>query len=178
MKLKIAICVALAVVLQSSLTSIWQAFNFIDLPLIVVVYFALGRDGVLAVIVGLVAGLSTDALSGGILGANGFTKSLIGFSVATLATRVNLDNSLTRIFVVAAATAFDAAVYVLLHRMLGQSLLPPFVETTAFKLIVTTTIGTFIFYFFDIFLSERASTRRQFAFRRRAARRSIGRRGY
>ncbi|MDT5295365.1 MAG: hypothetical protein QOJ76_2245, partial [Acidobacteriota bacterium] len=73
MKWKIAVCVALAVVLQTSLSALWQPFAYANLPLIVVVYFALQRDAVMAVFIGTAAGLSTDVLSGGLLGASGFS---------------------------------------------------------------------------------------------------------
>jgi rod shape-determining protein MreD len=172
MKLKIAVCVALAVVLQTTLRLYWHGLVYIDLPLIVVTYFALRRDVVLALLVGCVAGLLTDAFSGGLLGANGFSKTLIAYLIAALVTRVMLDHPLARIPVIAGAAALDGVVYFLLHQLLGQRPQAPFVETVAYKLIWTTAVGTFTFYLLDIFFSERARMRRQFAFRRRAARRS------
>lgn len=179
MKLKIALCVALAVLLQTTLPTLPQigkSLSHIDLPLIVVTYFALRRDVVQALIVGFVAGLATDVFSAGLLGANGFSKTLIAYLIAALVTRVMLDNPLARIPVLAGAAAFDAGLLVLLHRILGQPSLVPFAETAAYKLIGTTVAGTFIFYLLDMFFSDRARQRRHFAFRRRAARRSLVRR--
>jgi rod shape-determining protein MreD len=176
MKLKIVVIVAFAVLLQTLLRQFWEPLKYIDLPLIVVTYFALRRDVVLALIVGCVTGLATDAFSGGLLGANGFTKTLIAYLIAALVTRVMLDNPLARIPVIAGAAALDGVVYFLAHQMLGQRPLAPFVETVAYKLIATTIVGTFMFYLLDMIFSERARVRRQFAFRRRAARRSLVRR--
>ncbi|HZH89672.1 MAG TPA: rod shape-determining protein MreD [Pyrinomonadaceae bacterium] len=173
MRLKIAVCVALAVLLQTNLRLVWTPLVHLDLPLIVVTYFALRRDVVQALIVGFVAGLATDFFSKGLLGANGFSKTLIAYLIAALVTRVMLDNPLARIPVLAGAVALDAIIIVLLHRMLGQPSLVPFAETAAYKMIATTIAGTFIFYMFDIFFSDRGRQRRQFAFRRRAARRSL-----
>ena len=176
MKLKIVVIVALAVLLQTLLRQFWEPLKYIDLPLIVVTYFALRRDVVLALVVGCVTGLATDAFSGGLLGANGFTKTLIAYLIAALVTRVMLDNPLVRIPVIAGAAALDGVIYFLAHQMLGQRPLAPFVETVAYKLIATTIVGTFMFYLLDRIFSERARVRRQFAFRRRAARRSLVRR--
>ena len=176
MKIKIAVCVTLAVLSQTILPLYWWRLAHIDLPLIVVTYFALRRDVVLALAVGCIAGLTTDAFSGGLLGANGFTKTLIAYLIAALVTRVMLDHPLARIPVIAGAAALDALLYVLLHQMFGQPAVRPFAETIAYKLIATTAVGTFVFYMLDIFFSDRARTRRQFAFRRRAARRSLARR--
>ncbi len=56
MKWKIAVCVALVAVLQSSLRTVWTPFVYADLALVVVVYFALQRDAVQAVVIGTAAG--------------------------------------------------------------------------------------------------------------------------
>ncbi|MCA1635847.1 MAG: rod shape-determining protein MreD [Acidobacteria bacterium] len=144
MKLKLAVCVALAVVLQSTLRALWPPLAYADLPLIVVTYFALQRDAVLAVMIGTVAGLSTDVLSSGLLGAGGFSKTLTAYLLAALVTRVMLDNALLRIPVMAGAAAFDVLIYVVLHRLLGQDMTPmggSLAETAAYKIIWTTVVN-------------------------------------
>jgi rod shape-determining protein MreD len=172
-QLRIALVLAVAVVLQSSLRANWDLFKYVDLPLIVVVYVALQRDALQALFVGAVAGLATDVLSGGLLGGGGFSKTLVAFTVVSLATRVMLDNPLARIPVLAGASLLDDTVYVLLHRMLGQPSNFKFVEQASFKLIGTTVAGTILLYLLDLMFSERARQRRQLAFRRRVARRGI-----
>jgi rod shape-determining protein MreD len=184
MKWKIAVCVALAAVLQSSLGTVWRPFAYADLPLIVVVYFALQRDAVQAVVIGTVAGLATDVLSGGLLGARGFSMTLTAYLLAALVTRVMLDNTLLRIPVLAGAAGFNALVYLLMHQLLGQ---PPgnplagsIAETVSFSVIWTTVVGTAVAFVLDLFFNEstRVRQRRAFAFRRRIARRGLGRRKY
>ena len=171
--LKIGLVLAVAVILQSSLRTFWPPLVYVDLPLIVVVYFALQRDAMQALFVGAVAGLATDALSVGLLGAGGFSKTLAAFTVVSLATRVMLDNPMARVPVLAGASLLDDGVYVLLHRMLGQISTSEFVERASFKLIGTTIAGTLIFYLLDLVFSDRARQRRQLSFRRRIARRGI-----
>src|SRR5918997_106896 len=118
MKWKIAICVAAAVLLQSTLRVLLRNESaYADLPLVVVVYFALRLDPVQALLIASVAGLAADALGGGLLGAGGFSKTLTAFLIASLVTRIRIDNPLLRIPVLAGATLFDAAVYVALHRL-------------------------------------------------------------
>lgn len=176
-QLKIAVVLTLAVLLQSSLGYIWHPLVYIDLPLVVVVYFALQRDMLQALVIGALAGLAMDGLSGGLLGAWGFSKTLTAYLIAALSMRVMLDNPLARIPVLAGAALLDAAVNVLLHRMLGQPSPKPFVEMVSYELIWTTVVGTVLLYVFDMFFSERARQRRQFAFRRRVARRGAVRFG-
>src|SRR5215210_1506422 len=138
-QLKIALVLALAIILQTSLGVVWQPFVYIDLPLIVVVYFALQRDAMQALVVGVAAGLATDALgAGGLLGAGGFSKTLTAYLIVSLATRVNLDNPLARIPVLAGAALFDDTVYVLLHRILSQPMSYRFLDRAPLKLIATT----------------------------------------
>jgi rod shape-determining protein MreD len=172
MKFKIGFIVALAVLLQTELPLLWQPLAHVSLPLIVVTYFALRLDVVQSMIAGFAAGLALDIFSKGLIGANSFSLTLVAYLIAALVTRVRLDNPLVRIPVLAGAAALDALVVVMLHRIFGQPSLAPFAETTAYKLIGTTATGTFLFYLLDIFFSDRSRQRRQFAFRRRAARRS------
>jgi rod shape-determining protein MreD len=180
MKWKLAICVALAAVVQLSLPTVWRPAVYADLTLVVVVYFALQRDAVQAVVLGTVAGLLTDALSGGLLGARGFSMTLTAYLLAALVTRVMLDNHLLRIPVIAGAAAFNTVVYLLLHQFLGQPPNPPgpIAETMAYSVIWTTVAGTAVAFVLDLFFNEstRVRQRRAFAFRRRIARRGLGRR--
>jgi len=169
-QLKIVGVLALAIALQSVFAR-WPPLAYIDLPLIVVVYFALQRDVLQALIVAAATGFATDALGGGLLGAGGFSKTLTAYLIYIAAARVMLDTTLLRIPVLAAAILFNESIYVGLHRMLGQSLALPFVQGLLYKLVATTVVGTLVLYVFEIFFSERARQRRQFAGRRRVARR-------
>jgi rod shape-determining protein MreD len=182
MKWKITVCVALALVLQTGLSTVLRPAAYADLTLAVVVYFALQRDAVQAVFLGTVAGLATDVLSEGLLGARGFSLTLTAYLVAALVTRVMIDNPLLRIPVIAGAAAFNAVVYLLLHQFFGQPANPPgpIAETMAYSVIWTTVAGTVIAFVLDLFFSEssRVRQRRAFAFRRRLARRGLGRRKY
>ncbi|HEX8337470.1 MAG TPA: rod shape-determining protein MreD [Pyrinomonadaceae bacterium] len=182
MKWKLAACVALAAAAQTWLSTVWQPSAYADLTLVVVVYFALQRDAVQAVVLGTVAGLATDLPSGGLLGARGFSMTLTAYLVAALVTRVMLDNPLLRIPVIAGAAAFNTVVYLLLHQFFGQPPNPPgpIAETMAYGVIWTTVVGTAVAFVLDLFFNEstRVRQRRAFAFRRRIARRGLGRKKF
>lgn len=170
-QLKIAAALAIAIVLQLSLGGIWPPLSYIDFPLMVVVYIALQRHAWQALIVGTIAGLAIDAPSRGLIGAGGFSKTLTAYLIYVAATRVNLENTLLRIPVLAAATLIDSAVYVFWHRSLGYPPSVPFMQTVSYKLIGTTVAGTFALYLLDSLFTERARQRRTFALRRKGARR-------
>ena len=56
----------------------------------------------------------------------------------------------------------------------GQPLAAPFVQTIAYRVIGTTIIGTLAILMLDNLLSDKARQRRQFADRRKVARRTAG----
>src|SRR4029079_17871038 len=169
---KIAAVLALAIILQLSLREAWPPLSHIDFPLIVAVYVALQRDAWTALIVGTIAGLAIDAPSGGLIGAGGFSKTLTAYLVYLAATRINLEKALIRIPVLAAATVIDGAVYYFWQRSLGHPPSAPFVQTLSYNLIGTTVVRTFAPHTLGPDLYTKGSQSRQFASRRRGARRS------
>ncbi len=170
-QLKIAAVLAVAIILQLSLRAVWSPLSYIDFPLIVVVYIALQRHAWQALIVATIAGLTVDAASGGLVGAGGFSKTLTAYLIFLAATRVNLENTLLKIPVLAAATLLDSAIYVFWQRSLGYPPTVPFVQTMSYRLIGTTIVGTAAIYVLDLFFTEHARQRRSFASRRKGARR-------
>ena len=109
--------------------------------------------------------------SGGLIGAGGFSKTLTAYLIYFAATRVNLENTLLRIPVLAAATLMDSAIYFFWQRSLGYPPSVPFMQTISYNVIGTTVVGTFAFYLLDSLFTERARQRRTFASRRKGARR-------
>ena len=173
-QIKIAVVLLLSILLQLSLREIWQPLSYIDFPLVVVVYIALQRDAWQALLVGTLAGVIVDAASGGLIGAGGFSKTLTAYVIYFAATKINLENPLLRIPVLATASLLDSAIYVFWHRVRGYPPLVPFVQTMSYKLIATTVAGTLVLYMLDALVAEKSAQRRQFATRRRVARRSTG----
>ena len=173
-QLKIAAVLAISIVLQLSLRIVWPPLRYIDFPLVVVVYIALQRDAWQALLVGTLAGLIVDAAGGGLVGAGGFSKTLTAYIIYFAATRVNLENPLLRIPVLAAASVVDSVIYVFWQRLLGNPPSVPLVQTLSYSLIATTIAGTIVLYMIDSVINERSAQNRQFATRRRVAKRSTG----
>ena len=170
-QLKIAAALAIAIILQLSLRRVWFPLAYIDFPLIVVVYIALQRHAWQALVVGTIGGLVVDAASSGLTGAGGFSKTLTAYLIYLAATRVNLENPLLRIPVLATASVMDSAVYVFWHRALGYPPSVSFMQTLSYRLIGTTVVGTLALYLLNSLFTERARQRRTFASRRKGARR-------
>jgi len=173
-QVKITIALFIAVLLQWTLRNVFEPFAFIDFPLIIVVYAALQGSSIRVLFYGTFAGIAVDALSGGLLGANGFSKTLVAFVVAEIVRRVYVDNLLLRIPVIAGACLLDDLVYYGMHRLLGQEPTGQFVTTIAYTLIGTTIAGTIIYLLLDSFFAEnvRRGRREVFTQRRQTRRRN------
>ena len=173
-QVKTVVALIIAVMLQWTLRNVHEVFMYVDFPLIIIVYAALQRNTIKALIFGMISGIAVDALSGGLLGANGFTKTLIAFIVSEIARRVYLDNLLLQIPVIAGACLLDGLVYFGLHRLFGQELSVPFLETTAYRLIGTTVAGTIIYLILGNISVDRLKRRRRdsFSSRRQTRRRN------
>lgn len=174
-QVKITIALIIAVLLQWTLRNVAEPLAYVDFPLIIVVYAALQRDSVKAIFFGTFSGIAVDALSGGLLGANGFSKTLVAYVVSELARRVYMDNLLLRIPVIAGACVLDDLVYFGMHKLLGREPAGQVFVIIAYTLIGTTIAGTFIYIFLDYFLKERmrgARKREIFPARRQTRRRN------
>jgi rod shape-determining protein MreD len=173
-QLKTAAIVILAVILQAALRNLWQPVRFLDLPLIVVVYYSLQRDALRALIVAAACGIGTDAVgAGGLIGSTGIADLITAFAIFTVSSRMMVDNPLARIPILAGAAIIQAGIVVLLNRALGNAPMAPFVNFAAYKVIATTAVGAIILFSADVFISDRANQRRQHASRRKVARRHI-----
>lgn len=171
-QIKITVALAIAILLQWTLRNVAEPFGYIDFPLIIIVYAALQRDAIKAIFFGTFAGLAVDALSGGLLGANAFSKTLIAYIVSEIARRVYMDNLLLRIPVIAGACLLDDLVYYGLHRLLGQEIAGPVLVLVAYTLIGTTIAGTVIYILLDYVLVEKKRGRKpEFFSNRRQTRR-------
>jgi rod shape-determining protein MreD len=143
--LRLTVAIIIAVILQWTLRNVFEPFAYIDFPLIIVVFAALQRNSIRAILFGTVSGIAVDALSGGLLGANGFSKTLIAYVVSEMTRRVYLDNLLLRIPVIAGACLLDDLVYYGLHRLLGQPPVGDALLTVSYSLIGTTIVGTLVY---------------------------------
>lgn len=171
---RLTIAMIIAIVLQWTLRNVFEPFAYIDLPLIIVVYAALQRNSIRAIIFGTISGISMDALSGGLLGANGFSKTLVAYLVSEMARRVYLDNLLLRIPVIAGACLLDDAIYYGLHRLFGQPPAGDVIVTAAYSLIGTTVAGTLVYLLLQNLSADktRGKKREMFAPRRQTRRRN------
>lgn len=90
----------------------------VDLVLVVVIYIALGGGPVAGLLVGSVAGLVQDSLSGSVVGAGGLSKSLVGFLAGLLGQQFIVVNLLPRFVVFFGGTLLHALMFVGLYQLI------------------------------------------------------------
>lgn len=106
--------------IQAFLPRLWQPLGYVDLMMMAVVFYSLRLPFRRAVLVGAVAGLVEDALSGGIVGLHAFTKTLIASLVASVGNVLVLRGHFPWVVVVGVAEVAEGLVAVLLLGALGR----------------------------------------------------------
>jgi rod shape-determining protein MreD len=162
---KIALTIVVALLLQMVLPNYLGFFEYIDLALVVTVYFGLQRAPVLGMLTGMLAGLGGDAVTGGVVGVGGFAKTLIGYLVGTASVRLSLENPLARLAVVAVSSAANTVLFVGLYQMLEQTLphmatWAEFGATIGWKVLGDSVTSIPVFIILDRVFSEQAAARR------------------
>src|SRR5438093_4933638 len=100
----LAVSSFLAIVTQMIAGNNLYLFNFLDLSLILIAYWAMCRGRVQALFVGSVAGILMDAILGWPLGYNGFGKALAAYFIGAAAKRFKLEGPRVHFSVSTAST--------------------------------------------------------------------------
>ena len=119
---KFAAALVAVVVIQGIFSFKFKVFGFFDLPLIFSVYygFTLGNP-VASIVIGSSLGLMQDSLSGAVLGANGLSKTIIGFLAASAGSKFAVDQPVTRLLALFLFTIGDGILVTILGVMVGPA---------------------------------------------------------
>ena len=108
-----------SLVLQAWLPRVTSPYNWFDLPLVVTVYFALGRrNPIQGTIMGAAMGLFEDALTHHPIGVNGLAKTAVGFLAASVGVRIEVDNLIIRLLLNFVLSLLSSAIYLFVTRFL------------------------------------------------------------
>ncbi len=108
-----------ALVLQAWLPRILGRYAWFDLPLVITVYFALGRRSpIQGTIMGAAMGLFEDALSNHAIGVNGIAKTVVGFLAASVGVRIDVENHTIRLILNFLLSLLSSAIFVFIYRIL------------------------------------------------------------
>src|ERR1039458_5816227 len=145
-----------AILFQVYVPMFFPFLSFLEMPLLVVVYFAImRRSQISGLMVGALVGLAQDSLSKNPLGMFGIVKTLVGYFAASVGVRLDVEHSLIRLLLGFFFFLFHQFLYWVMSRaLLGQQMtfdLP----RTAVLAALNAVVGLALFHLLDK-LKERA----------------------
>jgi rod shape-determining protein MreD len=141
----LAISSMLAIVAQMIAGNNFFLFNFLDIPLIFITYWALYRSRVQALFVGSLTGILLDAVLGWPLGVNGFGKTLAAFLIGQTSKHFNVEEGWMRFALLAGASFVGSLGVFLLFLLLERSASPVFLEASLAQAVITALAGSLVF---------------------------------
>ena len=136
----------LAIVAQMIVGNNFFLFNFLDLSLILVSYWAIYRSRTQALFVGSVSGLLLDAAMGWPLGYNGFGKTLAAFVIGQCWKRFNTAEQLwVRLSIIAASSCLSSLSIFVLFWLMQRTSSRVFLGASILQAFITAAIGILVF---------------------------------
>lgn len=102
----------LAVFLQSYIPVKIHFFLLFDIPLLITIFFAVTRRNQLSgMATGCIIGLLQDGLTHQPVGLNGIAKTVVGYMASSLGVKIDLENPLSRLLMVAGFYVLHQVIY-------------------------------------------------------------------
>jgi rod shape-determining protein MreD len=139
-----------AILFQVYVPLFFQFLGFLEMPLLVVVYFALmRRSQISGLMVGAIVGLAQDSLSKNPLGMFGIAKTLVGYFAASVGLRLDVDHFFLRLILTFFFYLFHQSFYWVMQRaLLAQQ--PPFeLQRWLVLAVLNAVVGVSLFHFLD-----------------------------
>ena len=149
----VPIAVLLSLVLQAFLPVYIRSASYLELPLLVTLYFALSkRNPSSGLLLGMVIGLLQDSLSSTPLGLYGIAKTLVGYLGSSLGARIDTEHPVARFVLTVIFYVFHHAVFALMtHTLLAQKNQAYFSLPILIASLVNAVIGLGLFPLLDRF---------------------------
>jgi rod shape-determining protein MreD len=145
-----------AILFQVYVPLFFQFLGFLEMPLLVVVYFAImRRSQISGLLIGAAVGLAQDSLSKNPLGMFGIVNTLVGYFAASVGLRLDVDHPFMRLILSFFFYLFHQFMYwVLARALLGHQLA---IEPQKILMLgaMNAVVGISLFHFLDK-LRERA----------------------
>ncbi len=107
----------LAIFFQAFIPLRFSFFSIFDLPLLVVIFFAMARRSQVAgLLTGALIGLLQDALTHQPIGVYGIAKTVVGYGASSLGVKLDVENAGTRLLVVTGFYVVHEFLYFLIAR--------------------------------------------------------------
>jgi rod shape-determining protein MreD len=141
---------AAAIVFQVYVPRFLSYLSYLEMPLLVTVYFAaMRRSPSLGVLLGAAIGLAQDALSANPLGMFGIVKTLVGYFAATASQRVEAETAGSRLVLAFFFFIFHQFFYWVLGRALLNQPLGLDLGQTALMAVLNALVAAPLFRILD-----------------------------
>lgn len=139
-----------AVLFQAYVPTFFPFLAFLEMPLLVVVYFAImRRNQISGLMVGALVGLAQDSLSKSPLGMFGIVKTLVGYFAASVGVRLDVEHGLIRLLLGFFFYLFHQFLYWVMSRaLLGQQMNFDW-QRTATLAALNAVVGIALFHLLD-----------------------------
>jgi rod shape-determining protein MreD len=115
----VPLAVVLALVLQAFFPVHFRWAGYLELPLLITLYFALSkRNPSSGLLLGMMIGLLQDSLGRTPLGLYGISKTLVGFVGSSIGARVDVEHPIARFLLTIVFYLFHHAVFALTSQLL------------------------------------------------------------
>jgi rod shape-determining protein MreD len=152
----LAISSFLAIVAQTIAGSNFFLFNFLDLSLILIAYWATYRSRTQALFVGSITGILLDAVLGWPLGYNGFGKTLAAFVIGQTARRINVTEHWIRFLLMASASCVSSLSMFVLFWLMQRTASSIFLGASLMQAFITAAVGVLLFAVLDTYTEAQA----------------------
>jgi len=139
-----------AILFQVYVPLFFQFLRFLEVPLLVVVYFAImRRSQISGLMIGALVGLAQDSLSNKPLGMYGIAETLVGYFAASVGMKLDVDHPFIRLLLCFFFFIVHRFFYwVILRAMLGKQMAFD-IQTTLVLALLNAVVGVSLFHFLD-----------------------------
>jgi rod shape-determining protein MreD len=152
----LAVTAFLAIVAQMIAGNNFFLFNFLDLSLVFIAYWAIYCNRVQALFVGSLTGLMLDAVLGWPLGFNGFGKTLAAFTIGQVAKHFNVEAAWIRFVLIAGSSGLSSLSMFALWALLARPSSSIFLGASFMQALITGAAGAVIFALLDVYAQTHA----------------------
>jgi rod shape-determining protein MreD len=140
----------LAIFLQAFLSKLFPWFTIFDLPLLVVIFFAMARRSQVAgLVTGACIGLVQDSLTSYPLGIYGIAKTFVGFFASSLGVKLDTESVGTRLIVITSFYVVHQVIYFTIARALVDLDLRWSWSHELWSAVANAVVGVFLFALMD-----------------------------
>jgi rod shape-determining protein MreD len=139
-----------AILFQVYVPRFFNFLSFLELPLLVTIYFALMRRSQIGgLLVGAIIGLVQDSLSKNPLGMYGIVKTLVGYFAASVGLRIDVEHPFVRLVLAFFFYGFHQVMYWVLSRGLLGAQMTLDLQRTLVMGLLNAIVGVTLFHFLD-----------------------------